>query len=110
MERQLLQPGMWVRTKGARDGYGFRKIVKVRPDPFYGCTLLVDHYKPTRRSSKLHPIRLTRAPYASEVMATKVIEVLEVEELFPEGMFEITKRQRVNVEKDGSYTIVAVKR
>jgi hypothetical protein len=90
---------------------GYRKIVKVLNGyPFYGSELLVDHYRPALRSNRTGPARLVRAPYASEVMTTKVIEILEVEELFPEGMFEVTKRQRVKVEKDGSYTIVAVKR
>jgi hypothetical protein len=99
---------MWVRTKGARDGCGYRKIVKVLNGyPFYGSTLLVDHYSPRRRSSKTDPVRLVRAPYASEVMANKVIEVLSVQELFPEGPFEITSRQRVKTDKDGAYVITS---
>ena len=83
---ELLKPGTFVKTKGARDGVGLRKIVEVRNADTPYPHLLVDHYNWVLVSKEVvdgkvrRKFRAKRAPYASEVLADKVIRIYILDE------------------------------
>lgn len=71
----MLKPGMFVKTRGARDASTFRRIVEVNED-----TLLVDHYywKKTRVNGALKHMA-TRMSHSSDVGKNKVTKIFEVD-------------------------------
>ena len=82
MKRSELKVGMYIKTKGARDRSGLRKIVAIEVTPYHGTYLLVDHYKwrPEKRDGLKMRVA-ERAPYASRVMLNKVVKVYEMSAL-----------------------------
>lgn len=85
-----MTPGTFIKTKGARDGIGLRKIIEDR-----GSEFLVDHYRWERvtadescgsrkvvispRTKKKSNFKVVRVPYSSLVMKNKVIRVYDID-------------------------------
>lgn len=82
----LLKPGTFIKTKGARDRVGLRKIVEVRNADTPYPHLLVDHYQWVLVSKEVvdgkirRKFRAKRSPYASEVLADKVIRIYTLDD------------------------------
>ncbi len=86
MNLEQLKPGTFIKTKGARDRVGLRKIVEVRNADTAYPHLLVDHYNWVLVSREVvdgkrrRKFRAKRAPYASEVLAEKVIRIYTLDD------------------------------
>jgi len=76
-----LKPGMFVKTRGASDRVGLRRIAAILDNGH----LLVDHYT-WQRSKNWHEepkvFRAVRAPYASVIMRDKVAKIVNLDENF----------------------------
>lgn len=88
MKTSELMVGMYVKTKGARDRVGLRKIAG-----FVDGDLLVDHYRwhveRNEGPARAWPRIAVRMPYASLVMANKVVRVYELN--YRQELVKVTK-------------------
>lgn len=79
---EIVKAGDWIRTKGARDRIGLRRVVEVTK---HG-DLLVDHYRwknhliPKEDGTFQIMHSVERAPYSSYVMPNKIIRLFEFDE------------------------------
>lgn len=72
-----LEVGMFVKTKGARDGKGLRRVAAVKIDPKWGSTAIMQHYHMPYRGPNI-PRRMELSPYSSQVMLDKITHLLTV--------------------------------
>lgn len=78
MLNKKLEVGMFVKTKGARDGKGIRKVVQIQPSPSrHLATAIMQHYDTPWRGLNV-PRKLVLTPYSSEVMLEKIVGVFTV--------------------------------
>lgn len=79
-----LFPGTFIKTRGARDRVGLRKIVEVKKWS-RGTVLLVDHFSWAMKKETLpdgsvvKKYSVVRQPYSSEVGADKVIRIYHLD-------------------------------
>lgn len=92
-----LKPGMFIKTRGARDRVGLRKIVEIKWNRWADrYELFVDHYRfePVMHQGKRR-FRAVRKPYCSEVLADKVQYIYKQDE---DGLF--CGKEKFNYYKD----------
>jgi hypothetical protein len=75
----LLVPGIFIKTKGARDHVGLRRIVTV-----CGSSLMVDHYRWKNYHSKIsgtiqRVFVAERVPFSSVVNINKVVKIYDLD-------------------------------
>lgn len=90
----MLTEGTFVKTKGARDRVGLRRIAAI--GEYYNCSkyLIVDHYRWTKKKNgdkvEWYP---ERTPYSSQVNIDKVVRVFT---FYPNGALDYSERVKVD--------------